>query len=79
MTYTRGKELNEVTLKEAKAIHRREVYRVGRGLTYRGKGAKAMGEEYLDEVIEAEEVMEAHWDPTTMSWRRDEDSPDLPS
>lgn len=59
-----------MTFEEAKRIHRREVYRVGNGLVYRGKGAKARGEEYLDEVIEAEEVLEAAWDPTTMSWRK---------
>jgi hypothetical protein len=69
MTYTRGKEV-EMDFSEAKAIHRRETRRVGQGLTYRGKGAKAMGEEYLDEVIEAEEVLEAAWDPTTMSWKQ---------
>lgn len=68
-----------MTFEEAKAIHRRETYRVGEGLTYRGKNAKAMGEEYLDEVIEAEEVLANAWDPTTMSWREREDSPSIPS
>jgi hypothetical protein len=58
-----------VTLKEAKAIHRREVYEVSQGRHYRGKSAKAMGMEYLDEVIEAEDTLSAHWDPTTMSWK----------
>jgi hypothetical protein len=68
-----------MTFEEAKRIHRRETRRVGQGLTYRGKGAKAMGEEYLDEVIEAEEVLADAWDPTTMSWRNREDRPSVPS
>ena len=70
-----------MTLEEAKRIHRREVYRISEGKHYRGKSAKAMGEEYLDEVIEAEETLSAHWDPTTMSWKEsiNEDSPSIPS
>ncbi len=70
-----------MTFEDAKKIHRREVQRVGQGLSYRGKSAKAMGEEYLDEVIEAEQVLADAWDPTTMSWRRtsDESRSDLPS
>jgi len=70
-----------VTLEEAKAIHRREVYEVADGRHYRGKSAKAMGMEYLDEVIEAEETLSDHWDPTTMSWKKEnhEDRPSVPS
>jgi len=59
-----------MTFEEAKRIHRREVREIAQGRHYRGKSAKAMGMPYLDEVIEAEDVLSAHWDPTTMSWKR---------
>jgi hypothetical protein len=54
-------------------IHRRESRRVGRRMTYRGTTAKAMGEPYLDEVVEAEAFLAEYWDPSTMTWNTPED------